>query len=307
MQTITTLFRLLIIPGILIVASCNRDDDSNPKPGKTDASKVFLKSQTIVWSIGSGHGGHGDGGGPHDSDDFTSTEAVEYGYTADNKLRFINNLEFVYDSEGRLIKTIEDFDTVKYFYSNGLLSLVTTNCGYYDGKTFSDSTSFYYNNDVLTYTVSTFEKTTTYYTFNNENLLASKVIKKTGPGFSRSDSLIFSWKDGNLVKISTRSGIPYTYEREYRYDDKPSYVLASHFPKEYLIVREITQFYGTQYPLFYYQVMPWRYNCRNNPIEFIERTNDQVRTIEYHISYDDRGLPLVIHGSTFQMELEYYQ
>lgn len=288
---------LFVALGAIITTACKREEDPEP-----EVDVMYIKSQTIHWTIGGNHDG-----GDHDSDPFVKTEFAEFNYDSQGRLIKANDLEFVYNENGKLIKTIEAADTIYYLYENGILSALVTNCGYYDGGSFVDSTQFFYTNEVLTHSLSSHEQSRTDFAFNGSGNITSKFISRVVSGTMKYDSLVYTWENGNLTSIGTKSGHPYVsylYLREYRYDNYPSYLSAIHYPKEYLFVREITQFYG-KYPLFYYQSFPWRFNCVNNPIEFVENNNHQVRVNPYSIWYNTLGYPVKIYGKEFEMDLFY--
>lgn len=292
---------IIVLISLVTFYSCSngKDDDHAHHSGK-----MILTAQIIHWEIGVDHG---DDGGGHDSDPFIHTDKYFGQYDDEEKLHFWNEMEFIYGANGQLIATVNGFDSVHYRYSNGALTSVFTNCGYYDGGTYIDTTRFFYEGEILKFATSSHEETITDLILDSENHITSKFIRRIDPNSIKYDSLYYSWENGNLVKIRTRSGYPfvnYFYQREFRYDERPSFTSAINFPSEYLLVRELTQFYG-KYPLFYYDELLWRYNTRNNPIEFIERSNDATRIIEYHIEYNEAGYPKLIHSKKFTMIFAY--
>lgn len=296
-------FSTFIIGSFFLLALVSCSHDKNEDYIHQDG-KMLLTTQIIHWEIGVDHGDDDDG---HGSDPFIHTDKYNGEYDEAEKLHFWNNMEFIYGTNGRLIATVDGIDSVHYRYSNGVLTSVFTNCGYYDGGTYFDTTRFYYESGKLKYATSSHEETIIDLTLDSDNHIVTKFIRRTDPNSIKFDSLYYSWENGNLMKIITRSGYPflnYHYQREFRYDSRPSYTSAINFPSEYLLVREITQFYG-KYPLFYYDELLWRYNTRNNPIEFIERSNDATRLIEYHIEYNEAGYPKLIHSKNFTMIFAY--
>ncbi len=279
---------------LIVFTSC-KNDDSQDSPQSPD--DITLKSQTITWSF-EGH---------HDTTiSIVSTEVIDFTYDTEGRLIRAGKIEFQYDEDGKLKATIEGNNTVHYYWSGGKLSSISTANGYYDGGTFSDTTTFEYSGNRIISSQSTHENTNTEFTYNNDKI-AAKYITHTEAGKKYCDSLLYKWDNGNMVSLQTCSSFPwesYLYVREFRYDKHPSWIKAARYPDEYLLVRELTQFY-TSYPLFYYEIIPWRYNNSNNPVEFIERTKDQVKTINFHVSYNKWGYPISIHGNNFSIVIEY--
>lgn len=282
-----------IIIVLLFITSCATDDN----PDDLITKKLYLKRQTITWTF-SGH---------HDTtESVVSTQMTDFEYDTAGRVIKAGNIEFIYDSEDKLIATLNDNDTIHYYWNGNQFAAIVTSNGYYDGGSYSDTTTFRYLGDELLYSLSSHDNTKTQYMHNNQKLVA-KYITHTEAGTDYCDSLLYKWKDGNLIAIQTCSSFPwnaYLYVREFNYDKQPSWMSLINYPAEYLFVREITQFYSN-YPLFYYEVLPWRYNCVNNPIEFTERTKDQVKVTPFHVSYNKEGYPLSIHGKNFSMVLEY--
>lgn len=293
----------LLILLLVFIISCRHDPDTEftSLPVGT-YPELFLKTQVLTLAGGGGHGGHGDTAG------YYHTGSIEFTYDSQKRLASANGLEFIYNNAGLLEMTVSGIDTIRYVYTDNRLSMLFTNCGYYEGGKFTDTTHFYYTGHNLRYLTSTHQRVLAEFGYDLNGNLVTCIMSHTDPGSVICDSLFYTWENGNLIKLQTRSGYPYvsySYEREFRYDDHPSYISAVHYPEEYLFVREITQFYG-QHPLFYYEVIPWRFGCRNNLIEFIERNNGNERITEFHIHYNEQGYPLEIHGGDIEMEFEYY-
>jgi hypothetical protein len=299
LYSVKSLFTILLF----LAVSCRHDYDTDMTHSHDGPyPEMLLKTQVITLSGGGGHGGHGDSTG------YFHTGTIEFTYDGNNRLASANKMMFIYNSDGKLSMTAQGYDTIRYFYEGGLLTTLVTNCGYYEGGKFTDTTRFYYDNGKLRYLNSSYQNITAEFAYDHEGYIKTRIISRIDPGSVICDTLFYTWDKGNLTKLQTRSGYPYVsyiYEREFRYDDHPSYCKAIHYPDEYLLVREITQFYG-QHPLFYYEVIPWRFGCENNPVEFTERTNEQQRITEFHVHYNEQGYPLEIHGGDFEMEFIYY-
>ncbi len=299
----TTFYRaiLLVICASVTAFSCKKDDaNSHQHNGNQDG--IIVKSQTINWHIGGDHTGS-----DHDSEAFLDTDQRQFEYDAHNRLIAENSMEFIYNADGLLAKTIISTDTIHYNYVNGMLASVHTSCGYYDGGSFTDTTRFTYKNQQLTRSSSTNEKTMSEFVFEN-NRMISKFISRSEAGYFRNDTLEYTWENDNITCIRTKSASPYNtyyYQREFRYDNHPGYTRAILYPAEYLLVREITQFYG-KYPFIYYESLPWRYNNANNPVEFIELNDDKMRLTAYEVHYNSNGFPSMIHTKGFEMILTYY-
>lgn len=290
---------LIVLLAGMIAASCSHDADEF-----APMAPLFVKTQ-IVNYISGGSGGHGGGHG--DTTLVIHPDTIHFTYDTNGVLASANELRFIYNTDGTLKLTAEGPDTIRYHYGGGLLAVLTTNCGYYDGGRFTDTTRFFYNSGILDYFTSSSEHATTDVDFMNDRPRVKYISRKVG-GVMRYDTLEYKWNNGNLVSLRTRGGSPYQtfrYEREFMYDDRPCFVESIHYPKEYLFVREITQFYG-RYPLFYYEVLPWRFHCRNNPVEFTEHTSEQTRTREWHVHYNGYGYVSEIHAGDFEVLLEYY-
>lgn len=277
----------------LIVSGCKHD----PQEDEIPQHSMFVKKQVINWIAG----------GHHDSVIVIHPDTTLFYYDTNKRLIAADSMQFLYDTSGKLVMTAIGSDTIRYLYNGGLLTEVNTNCGYYDGGRFTDTTRFYYSGSVLQYFTSSRENSRTDIRYQNGRLLSKFISRKAG-GVMRYDTLEYTWLNGNLISLRTRAGDPYIsflYQREFRYDSNPCYTSAIHYPEEYLFIREITQFYG-RYPLFYYEVLPWRFNCQNNPVEFTEHTNEQTRTREWHVHYNGDGFPTEIHAEDFEVILEYY-
>jgi hypothetical protein len=297
-HTTTKIITATIVLFALVSCSHETDDTSDY------TGDILLTTQIIHWEIGVDHG---DDHGGHDSDPYVHTDMFVCHHNELKKVHHWNNMEFIYNANGRLIATVEGMDSVHYLYSNGRLSSILTSTGYYDGGKYIDTTRFFYEGEVLKYATSSHEGIIVEMTFDSDNNILTKFIHRFDTSSLKFDSLYYEWKDGNLVKITTKSGYPfenYVYQREFRYDDRPSYTVAINYPREYLFAQELTHFYG-KYPLFYYDELLWRYNNRNNPIEFVERSNDATRIIEYHIEYNEAGYPKRIQSKNFTMVLAY--
>ncbi|HLN53240.1 MAG TPA: hypothetical protein VK212_05985 [Lentimicrobium sp.] len=293
-MTIRIKLLILLIIVAIISASCKHDyipDDFLNK-------ELYLKRQTINWKF-TGH---------HDTtESIVSTQIIDFIYDTSGRLIKAGDIQFIYGNDGKLIATENDDNIINYNWNGDHLMSVSTHDGYYDGGSFIDTTLFNYSNGIFLNSFSTNENTNTDFVFKDEKVVA-KYITHTQAGIEYCDSLLYKWKDGNLISIQTCSSFPwsnYLYVREFSYDNRPSWTSTIHYPSEYLFVREITQFYSS-YPLFYYEIFPWRYNCRNNPVEFTERTNDQVKVTNFQIIYNKEGYPSSITGANFSIQLEYY-
>ncbi len=281
---------------LLIFTSC-RHNDSEDIIDNVLPSDVTVKSQTITWSFQDHH---------DTTISVVSSEELDFSYDNTGRLTRAGKIGFQYDESGNLISTTDGNNTVYYYWSDKRLSAISTVNGYYDGGSFTDTTTFEYSGNELIAALSTHENTSTEFIYNN-NLIAAKYITHTEAGKKYCDSLLYKWMDGNLVSLQTCSSYPwdsYLYVREFKYDNHPSWIKAIKYPDAYLLVREITQFY-TNYPLFYYEIIPWRYNNLNNPVEFTERTNDQVKSTPFHLHYNSSGYPVEIHGDNFEIDIKY--
>ncbi len=300
MLTTTTRAIVILTCATIITVSCKKEKNDNHNH-QENTNGVVLKSQTINWHIGGDHTGS-----DHDSGAFLDTEERSFEYDLQGRLIAENSMQFVYDTDGMLVKTIKGPDTIHYNYNNGNLASVYTSTGYYDGGSFSDTTYFIYAGNQLTGSISTHEKTTSQYLFEN-NRMVSKCISRAESGAIRNDTLLYTWENDNVVSIRTKSASPlnaYFYQRDFLYDDHPGYTRAISYPAEYLLVREITQFYG-KYPFIYYESIPWRYNNANNPVEFKELNDDKTRITAFEIHYNSNGFPEMIHTKDFEMILTY--
>lgn len=301
MLTIITRTLVFLAFASVTLMSCKKDN-TDPHHHEENSNGIILRSQTINWHIGGDHTGS-----DHDSEAFLDTDQRQFEYDESGRLIAENSMEFVYNTDGFLAKTIKATDTIYYNYNNGKLSSVHTSCGYYDGGSFSDTTLFFYSDQLLKRSTSTHEKTTSEFVFEN-NRMVSKYISRSEADDVRNDTLVYTWENDNVTSICTKSASPYNayyYQREFRYDDHPGYTRAILYPAEYLLVREITQFYG-KYPFIYYESLPWRYNNANNPVEFKELNNDKTRLTTYEIHYNSNGFPSMIHTKDFEMILAYY-
>ncbi|HLO92061.1 MAG: hypothetical protein ACM3ME_02515 [Chloroflexota bacterium] len=277
-----------------IITGCRHEPEVLP-------SREMLVKTLIVNYISGGHGGHGD------STIVIHPDTTTFTYDSNGVLLSADSMRFFYNPDGTLRFTANGPDTIRYAYNNGLLVQLRTNCGYYDGGSYTDTTTFFYSGSALNHYVSTHENATTDVVTKNGHTVKKYVSRKAG-GVMRYDTLVYTWNNGNLVNLQTIGGSPnigFRYEREFRYDNHTCYVDAIHYPEEYLFVREITQFYGN-YPLIYYEVLPWRFGCKNNPVEFTEHTSEQTRTREWHIHYNEYGYVVEIHAEDFEVLLEYY-
>jgi YD repeat-containing protein len=279
---------------LLVLISCSHDDSSEEPSFK----EALLKRQTITWSFTDHH---------DTTESVVSIQVTEFEYNTDNRLIKAGPVRFLYNEAGQLIATNTEGNIVNYYWTSGQLTGISTTDGYYDGGNFHDSTTFTYAGGTLVNSTSTYAKTITEYIYLDQKI-AAKYITHSKAGVMYCDSLLYTWSNGNLISLQTCSSYPwssYLYVREFAYDNRPSWMSVIRYPAEYLLVREITQFY-TAYPLFYYDVIPWRYNCFNNPVEFVERTNDQVKISPFHVSYNKQGYPISIHASYFTIDFEYY-
>lgn len=294
-------YTLFLMVTLMAASSCSKDNDE-PEPD-IPQSEVFIKKQTLtLQGGGGGHGGHGDTLG------YFHSGSIDFTYDTLGRLKTAGNIIFIYSPEGKLIMTASGPDTIRYHYNNGRLEMVTTNCGYYDGGRFTDTITLYYDGEKVRSLTSSHMQLMAEFAYNGQGYISTRILHITAPGSVVTDSLFYTWEKGNLVKLETRPGYPYvnfSYIREFRYDDKPCFTRAIHYPPEYLYIREITQFFG-MHPMFYYEVIPWRFNCKNNPVSFSESTIEQQRTVDYEVMYNETGYPSMIHGDVFTLSLEYY-
>jgi len=272
----------------------------------TNLSRIFLpvkylsKSKRLLCTGGGGgHGGHGDTLG------YFHSGSTVFTYDTNGRLLTAGDIVFIYSPQGKLACTASGPDTVRYYYNSGRLYMVTTNCGYYDGGRFTDTIALYYDGDKVRSLTSSHMQLSAEFAYDREGYISTRILHITAPNSVVTDSLFYHWENGNLVKLETRSGYPYvnfTYKREFRYDDKPCFTKAIHYPPEYLFIREITQFFG-MHPMFYYEVIPWRFNCANNPVSFSESTNEQQRSVDYEVMYNERDYPYMIHGGCVYVDV----
>lgn len=290
---------------IILAASCTKDIDPG-EPHYIYAEKT-LKRHIFSWYVVKTGGGHHKSGG---DTTILNADTSYYEYNNQGKLIKADTITFHYNSDGRLTLTTLGFDTVRYHYAEGRLSILTTNCGYYDGGRYTDTTRFYYDNQGrVQYHTSTYAKSYEELVYSNNNRPSARYISRQTPVLVLKDSLFYDWNNSNLTSITSRAGYPNNqvqYRREFRYDNRPSYVASTKFPKEYLLMREITQFYGKSSPLLYYDLIPWRYNCANNPVELTEINSVDVSIKIAKIRYDINGYPEYVLGDNFMIWLEYY-
>lgn len=308
---------ILIALVLLLVMSCKNDEDWMDDPDhnhpndSTPGSAVEkrLLTQTIRWFVVQPEGdtgGHHGGGNPGDTT-FLHYDISNHKYNSKGLVTEINGLQFIYDAYGNLSKTVDGNNTVHYLRNGDTLAAIATSSGYYDGGNYTDTTRFYYSAGRITTVTSTHEKAVIVFSYDNDNNVAGKFITRSFNNQTFCDSLLYTWKNGNVTQLISCAGPPnqnMKYRRQYKYDNHPCYISTAGYPEDYLLVRELTQFYG-KYPLIYYDPYPWRFNCANNPVEFTEMTEFKTVHNHYHIDYDKDGYPTKIVGTYAIISLVY--
>ncbi len=292
---------------LFLALACTKEKDSG-EPEYIYAEKS-LKRQIFSWYTikGSGGGHHKSGGDTI----ILNADTSWYRYDNHGRLIMADTIQFHYNGNGKLSMTTIGQDTVYYHYADNRLQMFTTRCGYYDAGRYTDTTRFYYDpQGRIQYHTSTFAHSyeELVYGSGNGNKPSARYISRQTTPLVLKDSLFYVWQGGNLISITSRAGYPNDqvhYRREFRYDNRPSYVSSTHYPAEYLLMREITQFYGKSSPLLYYDLIPWRYNCANNPVELTEINVPDVAIKTAKIRYDINGYPEYILGDNFMIWLQY--
>lgn len=307
---------ILVAFVLFFVISCKNDDDLLPDdnsglPGDSipPTGVKRLLSQTVTWFVVQPEGdtgGHHGGGNPGDTT-FLHSDINMYKYNSKGFVTEVNGMRFIYNASGHLSMTILDFDTVYYLRDEGKLSAIATAAGYYDGGHFADTTRFFYTGDRITLITSTRERAEITIGYDANGDVTGRFITRSFNGQTFCDSLLYTWENGNVIKLISRAGHPNEnmhYQRRYKYDNHPCFISTAGYPDEYLFVRELTQLYG-KYPLIYYDPYPWRFNCANNPTEFTEMTEFKTVHNHFHIDYDMEGYPTKIVGMNAIIKLIY--